>query len=124
MHTSARMHTLLDILAEPGAPVVMWTALNRFPGVDPRVLGALQGFPEDEGEGSVWRKPRVTLRHVAGSCSHSGALREAGVAEADAVIVGSAHSLDAKEVENILAKYSRSSLLNYRHFQKYEKLVI
>ena len=57
-----------------------------------------QGFPEEEGNGEGWRKPRVTLRHVEGSPSHSGTLKEAGVAEADAVIVGSAYSKDGKEV--------------------------
>ena len=57
----------------------------------------LQGFPEEEGS-ERWRKPRVTLRHVEGSPSHSGTLKEAGVAEADAVIVGSAYSKDGKEV--------------------------
>ena len=40
----------------------------------------------------------MTLRHVEGSPGHSAALREAGVAEADAVIVGSAYSRDGKEV--------------------------
>ncbi len=58
----------------------------------------MQGFPEEEGDGEGWRKPRVTLRHVEGSPGHSGTLKEAGVAEADAVIVGSAYSKDGKEV--------------------------
>ncbi len=57
-----------------------------------------QGFPEEEGDVEGWRKPRVTLRHVEGSPGHSGTLKEAGVAEADAVIVGSAYSKDGKEV--------------------------
>ena len=71
----------------------------------------LQGFPEDGDEGKMWRQPRVTLRHVVGNPSHSGVLREAGVAEADAVIVGSANSLEAKEVLSLLhvnVKYARS----------------
>ena len=58
----------------------------------------VQGFPEEEGDDKGWRKPRVTLRHVEGSPGHSGTLKEAGVAEADAVIVGSAYSKDGKEV--------------------------
>ena len=61
-----------------------------------------QGFPEDGSEGTVWRTPRVTLRHVAGSASQSSVLREAGVGEADAVIVGSAPSLEAKEVSTVV----------------------
>ena len=53
--------------------------------------GHVQNWPEDEENG-------VEFRYLCGNVDHSGALEEAGVCEADAIIIGPAEDLPDNEV--------------------------
>ena len=50
-----------------------------------------QNWPEDEDN-------QVTFRYLCGNVDHSGALEEAGVTDADAIIIGPADDLPDNEV--------------------------
>lgn len=52
----------------------------------------LQDWPEDDEMNSV------EFRYLCGNTDHSGALEEAGVLEADAIIIGPADDLSDNEV--------------------------
>ncbi len=51
----------------------------------------MQNWPEDQENG-------VEFRYLCGNVDHSGALEEAGVCEADAIIIGPAEDLPDNEV--------------------------
>ncbi len=53
--------------------------------------GRVQNWPEDENNA-------VEFRYLCGNVDHSGALEEAGVCEADAIIIGPAEDLPDNEV--------------------------
>ena len=53
--------------------------------------GHVQNWPEDENNG-------VEFHYLCGNVDHSGALEEAGVCEADAIIIGPAEDLPDNEV--------------------------
>ena len=52
----------------------------------------MQNWPEEGDEGPV------EFRYLCGSVDHTGALEEAGVTEADAIIIGPAEDLPDNEV--------------------------
>ena len=56
-----------------------------------QTCGCVQNWPEDEENG-------VEFRYLCGNVDHSGALEEAGVCEADAIIIGPAEDLPDNEV--------------------------
>lgn len=63
----------------------------------PEVCCAVQDWPEDNDQ------TEVEFRYLCGNTDHSGALEEAGIMEADAIIIGPADDLPDNEVRRFLA---------------------